>query len=114
MAATLSGGGAGIFRASDGKMTTIADTNGAFESFRGALINDSGTVFFYATPRGGRLGIYAGSDPLADAVLSIGDPLFDSTVVDFALNPVSINERGELAIRIRLANARQMIVRAQR
>ncbi|MFO0591356.1 MAG: choice-of-anchor tandem repeat NxxGxxAF-containing protein [Polyangiaceae bacterium] len=134
-AATLIGGGAGIFRASngdiranngdirarsgdvragDGDIRTIADTNSAFESFRGALINDSGTVIFYATPRGGQLGIYAGAgaDHVRDAVLSIGDPLFGSTVVELALNPVSINQRGQLAIRIRLANTRQLIVRA--
>ncbi len=111
--ATLNGGGAGIFRASDGKVSTIADTNDGFESFRGALINDSGIVFFYATPRGGRLGIYAGADPVRDAVLSVGDALFGSTVVEFALNPVSINGRGQLAIRVRLENNLQRIVRAE-
>lgn len=111
--ATLRSGDAGIFRAKDGNISTIAGTNDGFESFRGALINDSGTVFFYATPRGGRLGIYAGPDPVRDAVLSIGDPLFGSTVVDFALNPVSINERGQLAIRVRLASSMQWIVRVE-
>lgn len=109
--ATLAGGGAGIFRATDGQIGTIADTNSAFESFRGALIDDSGAVFFYATPRGGRLGIYH-CCVIRDAVLSIGDPLFGSTVVDFALNPVSINGRGQLAIRLGLASGRQLIVRA--
>ncbi len=109
--ATLAGGGAGIFQATDGQIRTIADTTDGFESFRGALISDSGTVFFYATPPGGQLGIYAGPDPRADAVLSIGDPLFGSTVVELALNPVSINERGQLAIRIRLASSQQWIVR---
>jgi hypothetical protein len=110
--ATLSGGGAGIFTVADGKLTTIVDTNSGFESFRGALINERGTVFFYGIPRGGRLGIYAGAGPMSDAIVSIGDPLFDSSVDEFALNPVSINNCDQLAIRIRLANDRHLIVRA--
>lgn len=109
--ATLQEGGAGIFCAEAGEIRTIIDTDSGFESFRGALINDAGTVFFYATPGGGQMGIYAGPDPVADVVLRIGDPLFGSTVVDFALNPVSINAHDQLAIRLRLANDEQRIVR---
>ena len=35
-----------------------------------------------------------------------------ATVVDFALNPVSVNERGQMAIRVALADGRQFILRA--
>jgi hypothetical protein len=110
--AILRAGGEGIFTARDGHVTTLLDTTAGFESFRGALINAAGTVFFYATPRGGRLGLFAGPDPTADAILSVGDALSGSTVAEFALNPVSINHHAQLAIRIRLANDRQLIVRA--
>ena len=41
-----------------------------------------------------------------------GDALFGSTVADFALNPVSFNDAGQVAIRATLANGRQLIVRA--
>ncbi len=35
-----------------------------------------------------------------------------STVVDLALNPVSINAVGQLAIRVTLADGRQFVLRA--
>ena len=96
----------------DGRFATVADNDGAFESFRGALINNAGTVVFLATPKGGALGVYSGSDPVADKIISIGDPMVGSTVADFALNPVSINDCNQLAIRVALASGRQLIIRA--
>jgi hypothetical protein len=44
-------------------------------------------------------------------VLGVGDRLHGATVVDFALNPVSVNARGQLAIRVALDDGRQFIVR---
>ena len=110
--ANLSAGGAGIFVVVDGEVTTIVDTDDPFESFRGALIDDPGNVFFYATPHGGQLGIYTVTEGSTDPIARIGALLFDSTVVDLALNPVSVNRRGQLAIRLGLADHRQFIVRA--
>lgn len=110
--ATLKTGRAGIWAVTGSKMTPVAQADDSFESFRGALINNAGTVIFYATPRGGQLGIYARSDASAERLLAIGDPLFGSTVADFALNPVSVNHVDQVAIRVRLANQRQVIVRA--
>lgn len=111
-AAALAGGAAGVFTAKGGEITTIADTSGPFESFRGALIDGAGAVVLLATPRGGALGIYAGPDPATQKILSIGDPCLGSTVTSFALNPVSINRAGQLAIRVSLAGDRQAILRA--
>ena len=85
------------------------DTTGAFKSVRGALVDDRGAVVFFGTPRGGSLGIH---DSGARPILAIGDRAFGSTVVDFALNPVSINAPGQLAIRVTLANGVQLVVRA--
>jgi hypothetical protein len=110
--AVLKSGGAGVFTAREGRLTTVVGAQGGFESFRNALINRSGAVVFAGTPRGGTLGIYAGPDPVADRVLGLGDALFGSTVADFALNPVSVNDVGQLAIRVKLANDRQFILRA--
>jgi hypothetical protein len=42
----------------------------------------------------------------------LGDDLFGSPVAGFALNPVSVNAVGQLAIRVKLADARQFILRA--
>lgn len=105
-------GGAAVFTAEDGELAVAVDSSGPFESFRGALLDRAGRLVFYATPRGGELGLFAGPDPEADCVLAVGSPLFGSTVAGFALNPVSINDAGQLAVRVVLGDERQLIVRA--
>ncbi|WAC73053.1 hypothetical protein OU995_26695 [Roseateles sp. SL47] len=84
---------------------------GGFESFRGILINKQGPVVFYGTPHGGQLGIYTGPDPRRDRLLGLGDPLLGGTVSDFALNPVSVNEAGQITVRVALEDGRQFILR---
>lgn len=110
--ATLQGGGSGVFAASAGEIATVIDTSSPFESFRGVLLNNAGRMIFFATPRGGELGVFTGRDTLRDCLLSVGGSIFGSTIVDFALNPVSMNDVGQLAIRIKLANEMQFVVRA--
>ena len=110
-AATLRVGGAGIFTADEGRITRV-DTEGAFEVCRGALINSAGAVVCIATPRGRSLGLFAGPDPEADRILAVGDPLLGSTVTELASNPVSVNAAGQVAIRVRLTDGRQLILRA--
>jgi len=80
--ATLKDGGAGVFIVLGGEVIRVVDAAREFESVRGALIDDAGGIVFFATPRGGILGIY---DAMARKILSMGDRLFESTVVDFAL-----------------------------
>src|ERR1035441_1975806 len=65
-AAPRRAGGSGIFSATARGVTPLIDPNGLFESFRGALINRAGLAAFYATPGGGRLGVFSGPDPVAD------------------------------------------------
>lgn len=101
-------------RAPLGQPTCVVDAEAGFESLRGVLINNAGPVAFYGTPAGGQLGIYTGTDPIRHRLLGLGDPLFGATVVDFALNPVSINEHGQLAIRVALDDQRQFILRGDR
>ena len=110
--ATTPDGRSGVFTVTDGRVATVIDSRGPFESFRGVLLANAGRVVFYATPRGGQLGVFSGPDPTADRLIGLGATLFGSTVVDFALNPVSINHAGQLAIRIKLADERQLVVRA--
>jgi hypothetical protein len=107
--ATCTDGTKGVFAVDDAGIRTLIDSRGAFESFRGVLLNSAGRAVFYATPRGGRLGIWSGP---TTRVLSLADPLYNSVVEDFALNPVSINGAGQLGVRVRLADGRQVIVRA--
>ena len=102
----------GIFAATAAGLDGLLDAHAGFESFRGVLVNNAGPVVFYGTPVGGSLGIHAGPDPLRHRLFGLGDPLFGAAVVDFALNPVSVNERGQLAIRVALGDGRQFVLRA--
>lgn len=111
-AGTLREGGGGIFAASRGEIVPVIDMREGFESLRGAWINNRGDVLFAGTPTGRTLGIYAGANPRVDRIIGLGDALFGSTVSDFAANPVSLNNRGQLAIRVVLASGREVIVRA--
>lgn len=110
-AATLRTGGSGIFTADEDRITPRM-RDGAFESYRGALINGAAAVVFIATPRDGTLGLFAGPDPEADRILALGDSLFGSTVEELASNPVSVNAASQVAIRTRLTDGRQLILRA--
>ena len=109
-AAQASGGG--VFIARDGHVSRALDTNGPFESFHGALIDGMGRIVFYATPRGAALGVFTGPDADASRLVSLGMELYGAAVVDFALNPVSINSAGQLAVRVRLEDQRQHVLRA--
>jgi hypothetical protein len=109
--ATRRSGEMGILVADGDDITEIDDTDSAFESYRGALISGAGGVIRIATLRSGNLGLFSGPDPVADRILAIGDPLFGSTVIDFAANPVSVSAAGHLAIRVSLKNGRQLILR---
>lgn len=106
----LRAGGGGVFLERGGRIVGLADTGDGFSSFRGALVG--GGVVHYATPRGGELALYDGRDALRNRLFGLGDTLFGAAIVDLALNPVSINRAGQLAIRVRLADDRQLIVRA--
>jgi hypothetical protein len=111
-AATLQAGGEGIFTVRDGQASRIVGTDGAFDSCRGALIANGGELVAIATPRGGSLGLYAGPDPEQDRIIALGDHLLGSEVTDLAANPVSLNGKGQVAVRARLTDGRQLIVRA--
>lgn len=101
----------GVFAAESGRLACVVDAEAGFESFRGVLINNTVPVAFCGTPTGGQLGIYTGTDPIRHRILGLGDTLFGAKVVDFALNPVSINELGQMAIRVARDDRRQYILR---
>lgn len=107
-------GRAGIYVACPYGIAPFGRTEGAFESVRNALITNDGVAAYAATPPGGALGIYAGPDPAQDRVLALGQTVLGAEVAGFALNPVSVNERGQIAIRLALADGRQFILRAER
>lgn len=99
-----------VFVVRDGEVVGVPGGD-AFETHRGCLVSGA-TLIRIATPRGGSLGLFAGSDPAEDKILAIGDALEGSTVDALAANPVSVDGRGDLAIVVGLADARQMVLRA--
>jgi hypothetical protein len=110
-AATLSDGSAGIFTVDERGEVTAIDTGPAFRSFRGALIRGR-SVIWIATPHEGYTGLFSGPDPVTDRLLALGDPLLDSTLTDFAANPVSVNAAGHLAVRVSLDDGRELMLRS--
>ena len=104
-------GRAGIFRAREGEITPVVDTTAGFEEFRGALVDDAGRVVFYATPTGGTLAIHRSENGVHARVVGLGDELAGSPIIDLALNPVSFNNTGQIALRLKLADGRQFIAR---
>lgn len=106
-------GDAGIFRVDGMTLTTIADTRGAFSGLGVPAFNKHGATAFFATVRnGGPSGIFTGPDPIADKVIGIGDQLFGSVVTRLVVSRNSLNDHGEIAFFARLADGRDVIVRA--
>jgi hypothetical protein len=107
-------GQAGIFIRRHGCVEPCVVDRAGFRSFRGALVDASDRVIFFATGQDGALGVFVGPDSKRDRLLWIGQPMFGSSIAEFALNPVSINRNGDIVLRIRLENGQQHIVRAFR
>jgi hypothetical protein len=86
-----------------GTNTLIANTTGAYQSFSdpysfAATLSPSGQVAFIATLKNGNVGIFTGSDPVADKVIQEGDPLFGGTVGSvISFSPQGLNDNGSLA-----------------
>ena len=112
--AGLDAGGEGIFTSSGGSITTIAYSSGLFSSFRSVSINNSGMLAFEANLDSGGFGIFTGTNPIADKVVAIGDPLFGSTVTFLgAFGQEGLNDAGEVAFFANLADGTSGIFRAE-
>lgn len=109
--ATQCDGTSGIFSTVGGRIETLTDTSAGFESFRGALIDDAGRIVFYATPPGGTLGVYTLNAAGPMRLIGVGEEFVNCPLTELVLNPVSINNAGQIALRLKLADGRQFIVR---
>jgi len=109
--ATQRDGSSGVFTAREGIVETAIESARQFESFRGALIDDDGRIVFYATPSGGMLGIHALDTAGPRRLICLRDEFGTCPLTDFALNPVSLNNAGQVALRLKLADGRQFIAR---
>jgi hypothetical protein len=115
-AAILTSGVSGIFVGNGVASSTIADSSGPFNNFwiSSPIINNRGAVVFFAELDGGRVGIFTGPDPQADKVIAVGDYLMGSVVTEFFLNGsrLGFNDRGQIVFVARLADGRDVVVRA--
>lgn len=110
--ATMGDGSHGVFAGRPGQIEALPLDSAAYESLRGLLVTDKGHMWFYATPHGVSLGIYCSVES-TEPILAIGRPFDGSPVAEFALNPVSINRHGQLAVRLLLDDGRHAIVRIE-
>ncbi len=103
-----------LFDRSTSTLRTIADTSsGSFKTFNSYFaINNNDSVAFTATLNGGESGIFTGADPVADKVIATGDSLEGSTVTGFYFQLNNLNNLGQIAFYVRLANGEQAIYRA--
>lgn len=96
--------GEGLFLFRQNQLRCLIKPQAGYQSVRGGLLSSKGPVCF-ATPPEGNLGVYLGSKRL----LGLGDELLGAEVTDFALNPVSINALGQLALRVSFSDGREGI-----
>jgi purine-nucleoside phosphorylase len=61
----------------------------------------------------GGLGIFTGPDVVKDKVIVTGDPRAESSVSDTLLSRQSLNNNGQIAFQVTLADGRMVIVRAE-
>ena len=67
--------GRSVVVAAYGDRLAVIDDEGAFESFRGALLTGRGTVVRIATPQDGGIGLFSGPDSDEHRILALGDAL---------------------------------------
>lgn len=96
-----------------GNPRILLSTSSIWSSFRGALFGSSGRIIHFSEAAHGCLGAYFGPDPVDHALLVCGQNFLGDKLVDFALNPVSINANDQIVLRVKWQSGRQAIVRGQ-
>lgn len=86
---------------------------GRFPFVRGGLLVSGGLLAVYVQTARSPLAVLVGPDPERDLLAGVGLPLFGSEVVDLALNPVSGDAVGWVAIRLTLADGRSLVCRTE-
>jgi hypothetical protein len=107
--ASLDAGGNGVFIGANPATGTVANSGGAFAVFGTPSINGAGTVAFSASLDAGGGGLFTGPDPEEDRVVTVGDPLFGSTVAAVTFRSAGLNEAGDVAFSYQLTNGRRGI-----
>ena len=105
----------GLFLSREGRISTVLDSTGAFSDFGVApALNRRGQIAFEGATWSGLVGIFTGGDPVADRVIAVGDPLDGSivSVLDVLAFDSALNNRGQIAFIVTLADGRTGVYRA--
>jgi len=105
--------GGGLYLASGGSPAPLVDSSGPFANFLSGALSAAGDLVFQANLDSGPSatgGLFTGTDPVADKVIAVGDPLAGSTVSN--LNLGDMNDAGQIAFYAGLADGRDLVVRA--
>jgi len=102
-----------LYSADRKTQSLIVDTSGPFLGLSNVVsINGRGGIAFKAWLKGaqGVHGIFTGPDPVADKVILVGDELAGSTVTGVEIGWSALNDRGQIAFQVGLANGKQAVV----
>lgn len=84
---------------------------GSVAFVRGGLLVGGGVLAVYATPHGRPPCVLVGPDVERDVLFALGGAFSGAEITDYALNPVSGANSGWVAVRLSLADGRQVIAR---
>ncbi len=98
----------------DGEVHVLASTQGPFQDLLSShALNNHGHVVFSAVTDSGITGIFAGPNPMTDAVVKQGDQLFGTRIVEGpVLSNRGFNDAGQIAFYARLEDGTEGIYRA--
>jgi hypothetical protein len=104
----------GIFLAEGGQVRPLLDDGGSFDFLFGSrpVINNRGDVAFLASLDTGEFGLFLGTDPEQGRVLMVGDAFDGSTVSGISAFGNYLNNNGQLAFTVNLADGRTQVVLA--
>ena len=103
----------GLFLSRHGEIRTLLDSTGAFQLFGNTpALNAKGQIAFVGTTYDDVEGIFTGGDPVADRVIAVGDAFDGSTVSALDTFWSSLNNAGQIAFVVELADGRTGVYRA--
>jgi len=97
----------GVYTGDGGALTTVVTLSGtSFSGFSAVNINNVGGVAFLASLDNGQAGLFTGSDPVNNKIVTTGEDLFGSPLVDLRVGPKFLNDAGQTAFYFQLEDGR--------
>lgn len=100
-----------VLRRNGAEQRILPGAESGIRRFRGALLAEGGALYCTADTADGGVAVFAERDGALRRLLGTGDRCLGGIIAALALNPVSVNASGQLAIRLHFADRGQAIVR---